>query len=132
MNSPAAHSADRRILVVDDDEDVAAALRMLLRAEGFRVGVALTSGAALASVRDTPPDVILADYRLGAATDSGLDVVRAVRSLMERSPPAVIMSADTSGAVADAIATVPDVEVLAKPFGAEDLAAAIGRALARG
>lgn len=129
MNGDTTGSAPRRILVVDDDEDVAAALRMLLRAEGYRVNVALTPDAALAAVRDTPPDVILADYRLGAAIDSGLDVVRSIRSVLERAPSAVVMSADTSGPVLEAIASVPGVEFLAKPFGAEELAAAIGRAL---
>jgi CheY-like chemotaxis protein len=130
-DGPRPTDARRRILVVDDDEDVAAALRMLLRAEGYAVSVALSPDAAIATVRDQPPDVVLADFRLGVAMDSGIDVVRAVRSVMETSPPAVVMSADTSGAVVEAVATVRDVEFLPKPFGAEELAAAIARAFAR-
>lgn len=131
MSSGPASVTQRRILVVDDDEDVAAALRMLLRAEGYAVSVALSPDVAIELVRDQPPDLVLADYRLGVAMDSGLDVVKAVRSVMEWAPPAVLMSADTSGAVVEAVATVRDVEFLPKPFGAEDLTAAIGRAFAR-
>lgn len=131
MNSDSGRSAGRRILVVDDDEDVAAALRMLLRAEGHAVTLALSPDAAIAAVRDQPPDLVLADYRLGPTMDTGLDVIRAVRSVMERSPPGVVMSADTSGAVTEAVATVAEVEFLAKPFGAEELMAAISRAFAR-
>lgn len=131
MNSDSGRSAGRRILVVDDDEDVAAALRMLLRAEGYAVTLALSPDAAIAVVRDQPPDLVLADYRLGPAMDSGLDVIRAVRSLLEHLPPGVVMSADTSGTVTEAVATVDGVEFLAKPFGAEELMAAIARAFAR-
>ncbi len=59
-----------RVLIVDDHRMFAGALGDRLRAEGTYdvVGIAHTSGGALAFLRSTRPDVVLLDYRLGDET----------------------------------------------------------------
>ena len=67
----------RRILVVDDNEDAAETLAMLLRLTGHHVEVAYNGMCALARVRANKPDVVLCD--LGLPELSGFDFARAIR-----------------------------------------------------
>ena len=52
------------VLVVDDDADVRLLCRVNLEFEGYRVREATDGRAALATVADEPPDVILLDVML--------------------------------------------------------------------
>ncbi len=61
---PAAEHGRRRILVVDDNVDVADSLAMLLRLDGHEVETAYDGPAALAAARDLRPEVALLDIGL--------------------------------------------------------------------
>jgi len=52
------------VLVVEDDEDTAASLTMLLRLYGHDVEVAVNGPNALRAARTNPPDVVLLDIAL--------------------------------------------------------------------
>jgi signal transduction histidine kinase len=67
----------RRVLVVEDDEDVREALQLLLEAEGFDVEVAAEGGTAVARAQATSPAAALVD--IGLPGMSGYDVARAIR-----------------------------------------------------
>lgn len=54
----------RRILVVDDDPSVGAALEHILKHEGYQVSRARDGRGALAAVADQPPDLILLDVHM--------------------------------------------------------------------
>ncbi len=54
----------RRVLVVEDEPDVARLLDHHLRAAGFDVAIAATVAAAQAAVRASPPTVVLLDVML--------------------------------------------------------------------
>jgi len=56
--------AGRRILVVDDDPTVGAALEYILKNEGYEVARARDGRGALAAVADRPPDLILLDLNM--------------------------------------------------------------------
>jgi PAS domain S-box-containing protein len=76
----AANSAEkRRILVVDDNEDAANSLGMLLRLLGHEVRVAHGGRAGLDAARAEPPEVMLLD--IGMPDMDGYQVARQVRSL---------------------------------------------------
>ncbi len=66
-----------RVLVVEDNPDVASSLRDLVEAFGHEVDVARSGDAALARARQNPPDVVLCD--IGLPGMSGYDVARAFR-----------------------------------------------------
>jgi PAS domain S-box-containing protein len=66
-----------RVLVVDDNEDVARSIEMLLQILGHDVEVAHDGVAALALARKSHPDVVLLD--LGLPLMNGYDVARALR-----------------------------------------------------
>jgi class 3 adenylate cyclase len=53
-----------RVMVVDDDQDMAAFLARMLEQEGFEVDVVLDGNAALTHVLTAPPDLILLDVML--------------------------------------------------------------------
>lgn len=72
---PAAKS--RRVLVVDDNQDAADSLAMLLGVRGEEVRIAYDGAKALEVERDFKPDVVLLDIGLPAV--SGYDVAERIR-----------------------------------------------------
>jgi len=56
------------VLIVDDDANVAAAIRRLLHPEGYDVRVADSGAAALAVLNEADPAVIIADQRMPGMT----------------------------------------------------------------
>jgi CheY-like chemotaxis protein len=55
---------DLRILVVEDHDDTAASLSMLLHLNGYEVEVAIDGPSALEAVKASAPDVVLLDIGL--------------------------------------------------------------------
>lgn len=66
------HSAFR-VLMVEDDPDIAAMFRFQLEKDGYDVSVARTSDAAFALIATAEPDVILLDVNLPGR--SGVDLL---------------------------------------------------------
>jgi DNA-binding response OmpR family regulator len=72
----------RRVLVVDDNEDAADSLAMLLSVRGDDVRIAYDGEEAVAAELDFNPEVVLLD--IGLPKLSGYDVARAIRSVRGR------------------------------------------------
>jgi CheY-like chemotaxis protein len=68
----------RRVLIVDDDRDVADGLRAALEIHTHRVAVAHNGPEALAAARIFKPDVVFCD--IGLPGMNGYDVARAFRA----------------------------------------------------
>ena len=84
-----------RILVADDQPDILAALRLLLKGEGFEVETATSPRGVLAAVEASDFDALLVDMNYTRDTTSGMegfDLVSRVRGL-EGAPPIVVMTA---------------------------------------
>jgi two-component system nitrogen regulation response regulator NtrX len=77
------------LLIVDDEANIRRMLRALLEAEGYGVREAESAEAALAELRQTPPEAVLLDLAL-----PGLSGLEALPQLMEAAPgvPVVMMS----------------------------------------
>jgi DNA-binding response OmpR family regulator len=116
----------RRVLVVDDEDAIRAAVHRALESEGFRVEEAGTGADALAIARSRPPDAVILD--LGLPDMSGLDVLRELRSAS--TVPILVLSgrAEETDRVTSLELGADDYVV--KPFLARELAARI-RALLR-
>jgi CheY-like chemotaxis protein len=82
-----------RVLVVDDDRDLAEILAEALRAEGARVEVALGADAALGVIADGfAPSIVLTDLTMPGR--SGDELIEDLRRLpVTRDTPVVAMSA---------------------------------------
>jgi DNA-binding response OmpR family regulator len=68
----------RRVLVVDDNEDAADSLAMLLTVRGDSVRIAYDGAEAVTAEQDFNPEVVLLD--IGLPKISGYDVARCIRS----------------------------------------------------
>ncbi len=116
-------AAAERLLVVEDDPDIADFLRAYFRAHGFDV-VHLDPGSAdegLAAMREHRPDCVLLDLWLRGF--SGLQLYRRARSHEEFDlTPIIVLTADVSARPrAEPLATGID-GFVPKPFGADELA----------
>jgi two-component system CheB/CheR fusion protein len=68
----------RRVLVIDDDRDVANGLKLALEVDAHEVAVAYDGAAGLTAARAFAPDVVLCD--IGMPDMDGYDVARAFRA----------------------------------------------------
>ena len=78
----------RHVLVVDDDPDVRAALRMLLQAVGHRVDEASEARSALALVVERTPEVVFVDINLPGM--NGYELARRIREQLGPATPRLI------------------------------------------
>ena len=114
----------RRLLLVEDDESVAAGLTTLLQLEGF---VVLTIGRGLAvveAIKSFEPDAVILDLTLPDI--SGVEVFRRLR---KRWPdlPVVFSTGQGSGANPAAELKGNRVELLRKPYEISELLLALQR-----
>lgn len=73
-----APAESRRVLIIEDNADVAEALRMALEADGHHVDCVFDGSRGIEMARELRPDVVLCD--LGLPQVNGYDVARALRT----------------------------------------------------
>ena len=87
------------VLVVDDDEPTGDALRRLLGKMGYTAQWASSGDAALASLQNTLPDLIVLDWMMPGM--NGMEVLRRLRAdPTTQSVPVIVYTAASSPAVA--------------------------------
>jgi PAS domain S-box-containing protein len=118
------------ILVVDDETSVAQATSLLLELEGFEVRLASSKDEALDRVASAAPDVIISDYHL-RGSETGADVVAAVRARLRRNVPAIFVTGDTSK-ITNAGAMLSNATLLSKPTKVDELLGAIQQHIGAG
>jgi signal transduction histidine kinase len=103
-----------RLLLIEDNQNVRAAVQDLLQSWGCQVQVAASLQEALAQLQaHGTPDVILSDYHLGIA-ENGIDCIQAVRAAAGSAIPACLMSGETHADFLQAVKAA-DVPLLHKP-----------------
>jgi PAS domain S-box-containing protein len=88
VNRQAVSPATRRVLVVDDNEDAAATLDLLLKALGHETRVVHDGQAALKTVGEFRPDVVLLD--IGMPGLDGYEVARRLRAQKKQRPLRIV------------------------------------------
>lgn len=81
---------NKRILVVEDDPDIAGLLELTLRDEGFGVQVAANGAKAMALIERTRFDLLMLDVMLPGM--NGLDICRKVREGSDYTPIVILSS----------------------------------------
>jgi CheY-like chemotaxis protein len=109
---------ERRVLVVDDDADIADAIADVLRSGGYSVDVQGDGASAVAACERSRVGLVLLDWRLPGGP-AGATLVRKLRDVCGSSLPVVVLSADPSSLAEARAAQVTD--YLPKPFHTADL-----------
>ena len=118
-----------RVLVVEDDRDIAELVGRYLEKAGFGVEILLSGRNALAALADRPPDLLVLDVMLPHT--SGIEICRAARAQERTAEIPIIMltaRAEESERIAG-LETGAD-DYVAKPFSPNELVARV-RALLR-
>jgi DNA-binding NtrC family response regulator len=94
-NSSSGDSTQPHVLVVDDQDAVRDALRLLLKHSGYRVSAAASPADALSLVQSDDHAVVLVDMNYGQDTTSGEEGLALIRELNKRKPdlPIIAMTA---------------------------------------
>jgi two-component system response regulator MprA len=116
-----------KVLVVDDEPAVRAALDRALRAEGYSVTTAGDGRAALERVFEDHPDLVVLDVLMPVM--DGLEASRALRASGDRTPILVLTARDSVADRVEGLDAGAD-DYLVKPFALDELLARI-RALLR-
>ena len=119
-----------QILTVDDDSVTCELLCEVFAREGFNAVFANSGEAALATVAQQPPDLLLSDIRMKTRLD-GLSLLEIVRREYP-TIPVVLMTA--FGSIETAVRAVKEgaFDYISKPFNIDELVAIVRRALANG
>jgi two-component system response regulator PrrA len=117
-----------RVLLIEDDEQIADSLGKFLTGAGNQVEVVSEGATGLAAVQRLLPDVVVLD--LGLPDIDGLDVLKMIRSV-ERVPVIVATARDSESVIVRALDLGAD-DYVVKPFSGEQLAARIRALLRRG
>ena len=118
------------ILVADDSREIREFLeRSVLTPAGYGVHTVGDGMSALTLARELRPDLVITDLQMPGL--SGIDLIRRLRS-DRPSLPMILITGEGSEAVAVEAMRAGATDYLTKPFEAEHMLAAVGRALAEG
>ncbi|GIV00193.1 MAG: DNA-binding response regulator [Actinomycetota bacterium] len=115
------------VLVVDDEEAIAEAVRARLESEGYEVLVAFDGPEAIRLCEERRPDLVVLDLMLPGM--DGLDVCREIQR--ERWVPVLMLTARTEEADKVAGFSVGADDYLTKPFSLRELAMRVRAILRR-
>src|SRR5579862_2308228 len=115
----------RRVLVVDDEENIRLVLRTLLRKHGYEVEVADGGEAALALIDTFGPDVILTDVRMPKM--GGLDLLATLKA-KQCAATVIVMSAFGNVDLALEAMKAGAYDYISKPFKPDEVVLALKKA----
>ena len=113
--------AERRILVVDDEETVGSLFKETLEELGHRVTAVLSSSEGLELVKKGGFDLVFLDLKM--PTIDGAELFQQIRAIQHQLPVVIITGYPDSQLMARALAEGP-FGVMNKPFGESDIVTA--------
>ncbi|HEX9680838.1 MAG TPA: ATP-binding protein [Anaerolineales bacterium] len=121
---------DALILIAEDSPEIRRFLEdAVLRPAGYKTRSVGDGMSALTLARDLRPDLLITDQQMPNLT--GVELIRRLRS-DQPNFPAILITSEGSEALAVEAMRAGALDYLTKPFEAEHLLAAVGRALADG
>lgn len=116
-----------RVLVVEDDDSVAAAVSGTLQLNGFRVETVHTLADGYDAVRRDGPDLVLLDRRL--PDGDGIGLIRSIREFTDA--PVILVTARGEQALRVQGLEAGADDYVVKPFGMQELLARVRAVLRR-
>jgi two-component system response regulator AtoC len=117
--------AVRKVLVVDDEENIRLVLRTLLRKHGYEVEVADSAEAALERTGELEPDFVIADVKM-----PGMGGIELCRTLRAQAPEITLIVMSAYGSVELAIEAIGAgaYDYITKPFKQDEVLIALAKA----
>src|ERR1043166_222810 len=115
-----------KVLLVEDDESLAASLQSALEVTGYAVYTADRADQGVATARKSEFDVVVTDLQMPGS--SGLDVVKTLHDLQPHLP-VIVMTAHHTAEAAIAATKLGAYEYLLKPFKPPELVELIEKAI---
>ena len=124
--SKSSATARQRVLVIDDEKDVAYSFQRVLAEEPVEVTGAPTGSEGLKQLRKQPADLVLLDVRIGE--ENGLEILRQIR---KEHPRQLVIVMTAHGTAQTAIEAMKHgaFDYILKPFDVPELLALLRRAL---
>ena len=117
----------KKILIVEDDPNIAKALAVRLTSTGYEVTVAPDAMLGLSSAIKTQPDLTLLDISLPAG--NGFQVADRIQAILPQTTPFIFVTASKQPGLRERAKELGAADFFEKPYEAEDLLAAIKTAL---
>jgi two-component system OmpR family response regulator len=124
----AAKGTKRRVLVVDDEENVTHLVSSALRFDGFETMTADSGPSALAKIVEYDPDLVVLDVMMPGR--DGLGVLQDLRAAGSQVPVIFLTARDTAGDRVSGLRAGAD-DYVVKPFSIEELLARVHAVLRR-
>jgi two-component system OmpR family response regulator len=118
----------RRILVVDDEDNLRTMLVAALKFEGYDVAAAPNGRDGLRSVKESKPDLIVLDVMMPEL--DGFGMLKRLRETGDRTPVVFLTAKDTSADAVEGLGLGAD-DYLSKPFSLEELVARVEAVMRR-
>jgi len=117
----------RRILIVDDEQGIRAALGQLLEFEGYEVRTAANAVDGLAEYRRFHPHLVFMDVKM-----AGIDGLEALRTLREQDPGAIVVMISGHATIQTAVEATQHgaYDILEKPLDTDRILVTLRNALA--
>jgi two-component system OmpR family response regulator len=129
MSTAVAHpSTKRRVLVVDDEDNVTHLVSSARRFDGFETVTASSGTAALSAVAESDPDLIVLDVMMPGL--DGLGVLQSLRSAGSQVPVIFLTARDAATDRIGGLRAGAD-DYVVKPFSIEELLARVHAVLRR-
>lgn len=115
------HNSDRKILVVEDDQDINEVMAKRLGDEGYLITRAFSGSEALYAIKDSAFDLIVCDLMLpGFSGENLVETIRATSNV----PIIVVSARNDSTDIVSLLKSGAD-DYLTKPFNLDELAARV-------
>jgi two-component system CheB/CheR fusion protein len=123
------HSGRPHVLLVEDDQAVRDATRMLLKVNGYRVTAVSSLAEALQKTSNGAGlDLLVTDYHLSQG-ETGLEIITELRERLRVPLKAVLITGDTSSAIKN-LPLDPCLRITSKPTNADELLTLLSALLA--
>jgi DNA-binding response OmpR family regulator len=126
--SPKNHQGPKQVLIIEDDEKIAMALALRLKAAGYKTTTAYDALTGLNAAVSNPPALVLLDISMPAG--NGFSVAEQIQTLIPTPTPIIFLTASKKSDFREKAKKLGAAAYFEKPFEAEELVGAIRRALA--
>lgn len=118
--------SDKKILIVDDEEDILSLLQKRLHSAGYECIGKKSVEEALESIRFEQPELIILDLSFAGA--SGIALLQNLARYLpdaEKMPPVVVLSAYGDPEIVDYVRDLGAVDFIKKPFDSQQIVSSV-------